>query len=219
MKTTDLVYNVGMRRLNTNLGDAVDHLPEAAVLVLDDVGWEDYEALLEDLEDRPGIRVTYNRGRLEIVTTSSEHENWKEFIIRLVHVLCEELNVSLESYGGTTWKSKKDLQGTEADTCFYSATAHRVIGKPQIDLKTDPPLMSSSRWTSLISRSANSRFTPRLACLKSGDSMSAIAASGCTSGAMNPISRPMPAVHLPSLQAAYWSAFSTKTRPKDRWPH
>jgi len=126
-------------RTSTDFRQAVDHLPDAAVLLLDGIGWDDYEQVLEDLGDRPGIRVTYDRGKLEIVTTSSEHEAWKEFILCLVFVLCEELNLNLQSYGGTTWKRKQDLRGTEADTCFYVATAERVIGKREIDLAVDPP--------------------------------------------------------------------------------
>ena len=94
---------------HTDFREAVDHLPEAAVLVLDGISWDDYELLLEDFEERPGVRVTYNQGRLEIVTTSSEHEQWKEFVLRLVQVLCEELGLNLQSYGGTTWKRKRDL--------------------------------------------------------------------------------------------------------------
>jgi Uma2 family endonuclease len=124
---------------HTDFREAVDHLPEAAVLVLDGISWDDYELLLEDFEDRPSVRVTYNQGRLEIVTTSSEHEDWKEFILRLVQVLCEELGLNLQSYGGTTWKRKRDLKGTEPDTCFYVANAQQVIGKRRIDLLVDPP--------------------------------------------------------------------------------
>ena len=124
---------------HTDFRQAVEHLPEAAVLVLDGISWDDYELLLEDFAERPGMRITYNQGRLEIVTTSSEHEEWKEFILRLVQVLCEELSLNLQSYGGTTWKRKRDLKGTEADTCFYIANAQQVIGKRAIDLLLDPP--------------------------------------------------------------------------------
>jgi Uma2 family endonuclease len=131
-------YNAAMG-IYTDLREAVDHLPDAAVLVLDGITWDDYEQALSDLEDRPGVQVTYKQGRLEIVTTSSEHEQWKEFVLRLVQILCEELGLNLQSYGGTTWKRKRDLKGTEADTCFYVANAQRVIGKRQIDLLVDPP--------------------------------------------------------------------------------
>jgi Uma2 family endonuclease len=122
-----------------SLMEAVEHLPPASVLVLDDVAWDDYELLLEALLERPGVRVTYDRGRLEIVTTSPGHERWKEFVLSLLRVLCQETNVNLESYGGTTWKRKRDRRGTEADTCFYVANAARMFGRDKIDIEADPP--------------------------------------------------------------------------------
>ncbi|MBI4471996.1 MAG: Uma2 family endonuclease, partial [Acidobacteria bacterium] len=128
-----------MRALKTELMDAVDHLPSASVLVLDDVSWEEYEEILVHLESRPSIRTTYDQGRLEIVTTSPVHEKWKEFILGLVRVVCQELNIAAESYGGFTQKKRKDEKGTEADTCFYIANAERMIGKDEIDINVDPP--------------------------------------------------------------------------------
>ena len=38
--------------------DAIAHLPMGATLLLSSVSWEEYEALLSDLTDRPGLRVT-----------------------------------------------------------------------------------------------------------------------------------------------------------------
>ncbi len=128
-----------MRTLRTDLKEAVDHLPEAAVLTIDPFAWDDYEQLLEEMEDHPGVRITYDRGRLEIVTTSHQHEDWKEFILGLVRILCEELHLDLQSYGGTTQKRKRDLRGTEPDTCFYVANAKRVIGKKEFDILSPPP--------------------------------------------------------------------------------
>jgi len=128
-----------MRTPSTHLREAVDHLPEAAVLTIDAFSWDDYEQLLEEMEDHSGVRITYDRGKLEIVTTSREHEEWKEFILRLVHILCEELNLDLQSYGGATQKRKRDDRGTEPDTCFYVANAKRVIGEKNADILSPPP--------------------------------------------------------------------------------
>ncbi len=128
-----------MQARTTNVREALDHLPEAAVLVLEGISWKDYEELLKDLEDRPGVRLTYDEGRLEVVTTSAGHEAWKEFVLSLVRVLSEELEIDLESRGGTTEKRKRDRKGTEPDTCFYITHAARVIGRDEIDLDVDPP--------------------------------------------------------------------------------
>jgi Uma2 family endonuclease len=119
--------------------EAVDHLPAGAILVLPQVSWEEYEQLLGDLADRPGIRVSYDEGRLEIMSPSAEHEEYKEFILRLVQILAEERGVALETRGSTTWKRRTIRKGTEPDTCFYVANAARIIGRRTIDLEVDPP--------------------------------------------------------------------------------
>lgn len=41
--------------------EAVDHLPEGAMLVLQGVTWEDYEQFPEDLIDQPRVRVGSER--------------------------------------------------------------------------------------------------------------------------------------------------------------
>ena len=54
--------------------DAIAHLPDGATLVIHQVTWDEYEGLLEDLSDRPNLRVSYDRGRLEIMSPTPEHE-------------------------------------------------------------------------------------------------------------------------------------------------
>ncbi|PYR84711.1 MAG: hypothetical protein DMG19_16235 [Acidobacteria bacterium] len=58
----------------------MEHLPDDAVLILHGVTWEEYEQLLEDMNDWPGKRVTYYKGKLEIVGPSLKHEMIKVFI-------------------------------------------------------------------------------------------------------------------------------------------
>jgi Uma2 family endonuclease len=118
--------------------EAVEHLPGGATLVLRDIAWEEYEQLLDELADRPGVRVTYDQGRLEIMSPLPEHEEYKRFIERLVDALGDYLDLDVEPRGSATWKKKKELRGTEPDTCYYVANAKRVIGK-KIDIRVDPP--------------------------------------------------------------------------------
>jgi hypothetical protein len=44
--------------------ESVDHLPAGAMLVIQGVSWDEYEHLLQDLGDAPGVRVSYDEGRL-----------------------------------------------------------------------------------------------------------------------------------------------------------
>ena len=119
--------------------DSVDHLPEGATLVAHDVSWEDYERLLEELADRPAVRVTYDRGRLEIMSPRPEHEEYKRLIERIIDALADYLDLNAEPRGSATWRKKRDAKGTEPDTCYYVANSDRIIGKRNIDLNVDPP--------------------------------------------------------------------------------
>lgn len=128
-----------MSTRTVNYLDAVEHLPDGATLVIHQFDWDDYEALLKELSDRPHLRVSYDRGKLEIMTPLPEHEDYARFIDRLVHITAEELDLKLQSYGGATWKRRRLARGVEPDACYYVANADRVIGKREIDLESDPP--------------------------------------------------------------------------------
>lgn len=119
--------------------DAIAHLPPGATLVVPGVSWDEYERLLHDLEDRPGVRISYDDGTLEVMSPSAEHEEYKEFVLRVAQACADALGLPLETRGSTTWKRGAMRQGVEPDTCFYVASAHRIIGRRQIDLDTDPP--------------------------------------------------------------------------------
>lgn len=119
--------------------ETIEHLPAGATLILHHVSWDDYERLVEDLLERPGVRVRYDSGTLEIMTTSPEHEMYARFIDRIVGGLAEAGGITVEHYGSTTWKRQALLKGIEPDACYYIANAARIIGKLDIRLDTDPP--------------------------------------------------------------------------------
>jgi Uma2 family endonuclease len=119
--------------------DAIAHLPAGGTLILTDVPWEEYEQLLADLGDRPGTRITYDNGRLEVMSPSSKHENFIRMIERLTYAIAEEAGIVLESFGSTTYKQEWLARGVEPDGCFYIQSAARIIGKDRIDLTNEPP--------------------------------------------------------------------------------
>lgn len=123
----------------TDYLDAIAHLPAGATLRLPDIGWDEYEELLLELMNRPGLRVSYDTGRVEIMSPLPEHEEYKEFILRLVQVLSEIINVVLETRGSATYKRRRGAKGVEPDTSFYVQNATRIIGQRTIDLEIDPP--------------------------------------------------------------------------------
>jgi Uma2 family endonuclease len=107
--------------------------------VLRDVGWDGYEAMLKIVGDRRSVRLTYDRGDLELMSPSSVHDCFKSRLARLIETLTLELNLPCEALGSTTWRRHPRDRGLEADECYYLANSPRVIGKKTIDLDVDPP--------------------------------------------------------------------------------
>ena len=119
--------------------NAIEHLPPGAMLVVHDVTWDEYEYLLEELSDRPGVRVTYDEGRLQAVSPLRAHEQYTQVIRDLALLVADALDLPLETLGSTTLQQPGRRRGVEADCCFYIASSHRIEGKITLDLKIDPP--------------------------------------------------------------------------------
>jgi Uma2 family endonuclease len=119
--------------------DAVEHLPNGATLVIHEFSWDDYERLLEELVDRPGLRISYDSGRLEVMSPSSRHGRCESLIRDLVLIFCEIFHVKLEGAGLVTWKRRSLSKGVEPDASFYFQNVKHLIGKEDIDLEQDPP--------------------------------------------------------------------------------
>ena len=77
--------------------DAVEHIPENGKLVLNNVSWDEYEELITQMESKPGYRMTYDEGRLEIMSPKQDHERPKDFIFRAIDRLAEETDTPLEA--------------------------------------------------------------------------------------------------------------------------
>jgi Uma2 family endonuclease len=108
-------------------------------LVLHNVSWRTYEDLLEDSKNKSSPRFTYDRGVLDIMSPSAEHEEYNRTIAMLVEVVAEELSIDVRNLGSTTFKRDDLLRGTEPDSCFYIQSADRIAGKTSVDLTFDPP--------------------------------------------------------------------------------
>jgi Uma2 family endonuclease len=108
------------------------------IIHLSGISWQTYETLLTELSYSRRMRLTYNRGNLEIMAPSPEHEIYKKTMGRFVETLAEELNIRIYPLGSTTFK-RPELSGTEPDECFYIKNINIVQGKKRIDLTQDPP--------------------------------------------------------------------------------
>lgn len=110
--------------------------PPNEIICLSGISWKTYETLLEELSDRR-LRLTYNRGNLEIMAPSPEHELSKEVLGRFIETIAEELEVSIYPLGSTTFKQPK-LSGAEPDKCFYIRNIAAVLGKRRLNMEEDP---------------------------------------------------------------------------------
>ena len=65
-----------------------------AALVLRGISWATYEALLHDV-DAAGqhVQITYDRGRMSIMSPLPVHERWKKLIGRMIELMCLELDI------------------------------------------------------------------------------------------------------------------------------
>lgn len=108
-------------------------------IILHNVRWETYESLLADHFDRSAPRFTYDRGELEIMSPSPQHEEYNRTVSLFVEALAEELNVDTRNLGSTTFRRDDLERGFEPDSCFYIQNEQRVAGKTRIDLNVDPP--------------------------------------------------------------------------------
>ncbi|MBP0017424.1 MAG: Uma2 family endonuclease [Cyanobacteria bacterium SBLK] len=115
------------------------NLSPGSHLLIQDVAWEQYEALLEELgSDRIIPRINYCDRVLELMSPLPSHERPHRIIADIVKVLLDASDRDWEDFGSTTLR-KPQKAGVEADTCLYIENAARVRNLLRIDLDIDPP--------------------------------------------------------------------------------
>src|SRR5919202_4792249 len=114
-------------------------VPPGQLVLLQDVSWQEFETILQELGEHRAARLAYDMGTLEIMTPLPEHEDDKEIIGDLVKALLEELDIEFRSLGSTTFKNEEMAQGIEPDQCFYIQHEAVIRGKKRLDLTVDPP--------------------------------------------------------------------------------
>lgn len=114
-------------------------VPQGQRVLLNNITWQEFETILEELGEHRSAKVAYDQGILEIMTPLPEHELNKEIISDFIKVLLEELEINFLSLGSTTFKNTQMYQGIEPDNCFYIGNESKIRGKKRLDLTIDPP--------------------------------------------------------------------------------
>ena len=107
-------------------------------IVLDRIGWQEFEDILEDLGEHRHSHVAYYKGVLEFRMPLPKHERHKMLVSNLLVVLLNELGLEWESLGSTTFKNRRMQAAIEPDDCFYIQNYRAVTGMHRIDLDVDP---------------------------------------------------------------------------------
>ena len=108
-------------------------------VVLNHLSWQQFQNLLDDLDDNRSARIAYDNGSLEIMTPFPEHEYYKQAISIVIEDIAEVLEKDYECLGSTTWKREDKKVSIEPDNCFYFQNESLIRGKLVFDLDCDPP--------------------------------------------------------------------------------
>jgi Uma2 family endonuclease len=108
-------------------------------VILRNIRWQTYQSLIRDVEQEPALRLTYDRGTLEIRMPLDPHETFKKLLGRLIEAATEELNLEIRSLGSRTCDREDLAKGLEPDQCYYIQHEAEVRGIAQIDLSQFPP--------------------------------------------------------------------------------
>lgn len=117
---------------------ASDLIQPKQKFLLTDISWEAYETIQKTLRNR-AVRITYDRGNLELLSPSYRHQRYKTLMGRFVNIIAEEKNIPLINGGSSSFKRPDLERGLEPDECFYIQNASAIVGKEEIDLTCDPP--------------------------------------------------------------------------------
>jgi Uma2 family endonuclease len=108
-------------------------------VILRNISWQTYQSLVKDFESEPAIRLTYDRGTLEIRMPLDPHETYKKLIGRLIEAATEELDLEIRSLGSRTCDREDLARGLEPDQCYYIQNEAVIREVEQIDLTHFPP--------------------------------------------------------------------------------
>lgn len=106
--------------------------------LLTGISWTFYLAFCEELGERR-IRLSFDRGSLEIMVTKSPHEYYKKMLAKLVEAIVLERDIPVRSGGSMTFQ-REDLQkGFDPDECWWIAHEAKVRAVRDFDFQNDPP--------------------------------------------------------------------------------
>jgi Uma2 family endonuclease len=112
------------RQLTDEIVEASEHLPPDSTLIVQGVSWDDYENLVERLLGSR-VQLSYDSGRLEIMSPGPQHAFSDHFISQLVLIFCETFEIDFDGFSNAIWTKKALLKGVQPDISFYVGETSR----------------------------------------------------------------------------------------------
>jgi Uma2 family endonuclease len=107
-------------------------------IILHGITWDAYKAICAAVADQR-VRMTYERGALEIMVISLVHDNYARLFGLIVFSLARFYRKRVRSCGSFTHQRQDIERGFEPNQCFYLASLAAIKGKKELDLARDPP--------------------------------------------------------------------------------
>lgn len=102
------------------------------------LSYDGYCKMLEAMAERR-LRITYDRGVLEIVSPTPEHERLKSQLGVVLDTLFRELDIEFLKGGSTPFKSRLKEKGFEPDECYWLDDFEKVEDVEDYDPETGLP--------------------------------------------------------------------------------
>jgi Uma2 family endonuclease len=106
-------------------------------LYLEEVDWSQYESMLAAIGD-DALRVTYDCGRMEVMSPLPGHEKEKKLLGSFVEIIALERDIPMRRVGSMTIRRRDLEKGLEPDDCYYIRSEPLVRYKTSFDFERDP---------------------------------------------------------------------------------
>ncbi|MEH2466356.1 Uma2 family endonuclease [Nostoc sp.] len=113
-------------------------LAPGSTVNIQDISWQEFESILQELGEKRSLRVAYSKSTFEIMVPLPEHEKSKDLISDIVKTLLKIAWKSYEPFGSTTFK-RENIAGVEPDACFYIKDYQKMIGRRKLEPDDPPP--------------------------------------------------------------------------------
>ena len=87
-------------------------------VIVSGIEWDHFESILDRHADRPGTRLAYLDGDLDLTSPSLNHERRKTLVGRLLEAYADELELDVDGYGSWTLKDREVAAALEPDECY-----------------------------------------------------------------------------------------------------